>query len=130
MVAQVPEEIAIPCDFKYIPVRTESKVLTLNYHESEVTFVKMRLESKKPSIFGSNRKLKDRITTEMMKTSWKEKVPGILIHNPTRDYMRIKWEYGTSYIRPSESSWLWADTIDKIWVTDRELDWPKWTLYN
>jgi hypothetical protein len=43
--------------------------------------------------------------------------------------MRLKWKYGTVYLRPSESAWVWSDEIERVWVTDRELEWPRWTLY-
>jgi hypothetical protein len=75
------------------------------------------------------RKLKERIPAEILKKAWKEKISGILVYNPTRDYMRLKYDYGSAYIRPSDYCWIWANEIERVWVTDRELDWPKWSLY-
>lgn len=107
------------------------KGVTLNHHESEITYIRIKAEGKKNSLFGSNlRKFKERIPPEIMKKAWKEKLSGILVYNSTRDYMRLKWKFGSVYLRPSENAWVWTDSIERVWVTDRELDWPKWTLYN
>jgi|JI61114C2RNA_FD_contig_71_1487260_length_409_multi_2_in_0_out_0_2 hypothetical protein len=85
----------------------------MRFHNSKVTELLMPITGRKGDYF-ENIKIKyrliDRITGKGKKSDRREK--GVLVRNNARDYMRVKWEYGSCYLRQGESQWIWTDNLD------------------
>ena len=44
--------------------------------------------------------------------------------------MRIRTSDGTVMMRSNENLWVWTDEILDIWISEKSMSWPKWSLYS
>jgi hypothetical protein len=78
----------------------------------------------------SHKKVSERLDEKMWADKRSTIVKGYFVTNNTKSTIRLQTEDGSYFIRSLEGAWIWSQQIIKIWVPERFVDWPEWSLYN
>lgn len=101
-------------------------------HKSDVTFVltiPTGFSNKSFTSSISTQKTADRMLPDVWENSRVEQVSGFFVKNTKREGVRIQTDDGCAFCKGNDSCWVWADSILRVFPSDKSIDWPKWTMY-
>jgi hypothetical protein len=92
----------------------------------------MPVEGRKRHYFKDLRnafRLVDRLKN-IDKKKKKNRKSCLQVQNISKENMRVHWEFGCALLGRNDTTWIWSSNYIKLFKTDKEIEWPRWSLYD